>query len=137
MWDADNRVSTTTPSLTYLVMIPIIQRIAQIGIERVDVVQPRKVRENLSQPFLDGLLRELDLAHVKGTDALDFVSRVDDRGSLALGAHEDDVDQIGRRGHRGHLLEIVDGHGCWLARVVVIDRQRTKRMEGTQKKIYV
>ena len=92
-------------------MIPIIQRVAQIGIERMNVVQPRKVGEDLSQPLRDGLLRELDLAHVKGTDALDFVPRMDDRGSLALGAHQDDVDQIGSRGHRGHLLEVVDGHG--------------------------
>ena len=101
--------------MPHLVVIAIVQRVAQIGIERVDVVQTREVGEDLSQPFRDGLLRELDLAHVKGTDALDFVPRVDDRGSLALGAHQDDVDQIGCRGHRGHLLEVVDGHGSsWL-----------------------
>ena len=92
-------------------MIPIVQRVAQIGIERMDVIQPRKVRQNLSQPFLDGLLGKFDLAHVKGPDALDLVPRVDDRRRLALGAHEDDVDQVGCGRHRGHLLEVVDGHG--------------------------
>ena len=92
-------------------MIPIVQRVAQIGIERMDVIQPRKVRQNLSQPFLDGLLGKFDLAHVKGPDALNFVPRVDDRRRLALGAHEDDVDQVGCGRHRGHLLEVVDGHG--------------------------
>mmetsp|Transcript_1305 Transcript_1305/g.3758 ORF Transcript_1305/g.3758 Transcript_1305/m.3758 type:complete len:96 (-) Transcript_1305:35-322(-) len=38
---------------------------------------------------------------------------MDHRRRLALGAHEDDVDQIRRRRHGGHLLEVVDGHG-WL-----------------------
>ena len=92
----------------------------------MDVVQPRKVTENLPEPFRDGLLGELDLAHVKGTDALNFVAGMDDRGGLALGPHQDDVDQIGSRGHGGHLLEVVDGHGggggCLLVLCCVVGR---------------
>ena len=121
-------------------MIPIVQRVAQIGIERMDVIQPRKVRQYLSQPFLDGLLGKFDLAHVKGPDALNFISGMDDRGRLALRPHQDDVDEIGSGGHRGHLLEVVDGHagsggsGCL---VVIGGRlQRTMRMKGTQKIIF-
>lgn len=48
-------------------------------------------------------------------DARDLVPGMDDRGSLALRAGQDDVHKVARRGHGLDLLEIVHHHGCWLA----------------------
>ncbi len=44
-------------------MIPVIQGVAKIGIEGVDIIEAGKVRQNFGQPFRNSLLGELDLSH--------------------------------------------------------------------------
>jgi len=40
---------------------------------------------------------------------------MDDRGSLALRASQDNIHKVTCPGHRLDLLEIIDHHGCWLS----------------------
>ncbi len=65
-------------------MISIVERVAQVGIEGMNVAQSRKVGKHLSETFRDGLLGEFDFAHVEITNKGDFVARMNDRGRAAM-----------------------------------------------------
>ena len=63
-------------------------------------------------------------------DARDLVPGMDDRGSLALRAGQDNVHKVARRRHGLDLLEIVHHHGCWLSSVRVYKGRQVGRKEG-------
>ena len=44
-------------------MIFVVERVTQIGIEGMDVVEAGEIRQNLRKTFRDGLLGEFDLSH--------------------------------------------------------------------------
>lgn len=94
-----------------LVMVLVIQDVHQVGVERVDVLQKQtkhnwesdkspnsldrrlfevtyiklwEVGENLREAVVVVLLRELHLAHVKMSDAVNLVMFVDNCGRLPL-----------------------------------------------------
>lgn len=67
-----------------LVMILIVQHIHQIRIERMHIIQFRKLGQNLRQTIVKTLLCKLDFAHVKRAYPCDFVLFVDDSGRFAL-----------------------------------------------------
>jgi hypothetical protein len=46
-----------------LVVIAIVKSVAQVGIKGMNIVEARKVAQDLSKTFRDGLLCELDLSH--------------------------------------------------------------------------
>ena len=94
-----------------LVVISVVERVAQVGVEGVYVREAGEVVEHGREPLGDRLLGKLDLAHVEGPDAGDLVARMDDRGGAALGPGQDNVDEVVRRRDRGHLLEVVGRHG--------------------------
>ena len=93
-----------------LVVVAVVQHVDQVGVERVDVLEPREVGERERQFLVAGVLHVLDLAHVKLPDAHDVVPGVDDGRRLPLRLREHDVEEVGRRRHGGHLLEVVDHH---------------------------
>ena len=45
------------------VMIAIVESVAEIGVEGMNVIQARKLGQDLTEAFRNGLLRKLDLSH--------------------------------------------------------------------------
>mmetsp|Transcript_38297 Transcript_38297/g.114685 ORF Transcript_38297/g.114685 Transcript_38297/m.114685 type:complete len:752 (-) Transcript_38297:278-2533(-) len=93
-----------------LVVIAIVQDVGQVGIEGMDIREAGKIVEDLSETIRDGLLGELDLAHVERPDASNLVPRMDDGRRPPLRPGQHDVDHLGRPRHRLHLLEVIHGH---------------------------
>mmetsp|Transcript_4667 Transcript_4667/g.9863 ORF Transcript_4667/g.9863 Transcript_4667/m.9863 type:complete len:282 (-) Transcript_4667:279-1124(-) len=95
-----------------LVVIAVVEDVAEVGVEGVDVGEAGGVLEDLGEAFVDGLLGELDLAHVERSDPRDLVPRMNHRGRPTLRPRQHHVHHL-RRGRDGtHLLEVVNGHGC-------------------------
>ena len=63
-------------------------------------------------------------------DARDLVPGMDDRGSLALRAGQDNVHKVARRRHGLDLLEIIHHHGCWLSSVRVYKGRQVGERKG-------
>ena len=78
----------------------------------MDVVETRKVGQNLRELLMALGVRELDLAHVELPNAHDVVAWVNYGGRFALRLREDNVDEVRRSGDGLNLLEIVHDHGC-------------------------
>lgn len=72
-------------------MILIIQRIQQIFMEWVEVIELWKRLQNLPQLLAKGLLGKLDFAEVKGADTADFKAGTDLCWEFSLRPGEDDV----------------------------------------------
>ena len=89
-----------------LEVVAVVEDVHQVRVERVDVVQPREVRQDLRQLLVVVGVRVLDLAHVKLPDADDVVARVDDGRRLPLRLGEYDVDEVLSRRHGLDLLEL-------------------------------
>ena len=60
-----------------LVMVAIIESVAKIRIERVNIIQTRKICQNLAEAFRNGLLCKLDLSHAVSKNKNE---RMSDRG---------------------------------------------------------
>mmetsp|Transcript_25357 Transcript_25357/g.59748 ORF Transcript_25357/g.59748 Transcript_25357/m.59748 type:complete len:390 (+) Transcript_25357:1345-2514(+) len=116
----DERTSRVELSQSEFVVIPVVQGVAKIGIEGMDVVEPRKVGQDGCQSLGNCLLSKFDLPHVEGTDSGNLVPGVDNSWGTTLRSHENNVDQVRRRRHRTHFLKVVDGHGGCLLRCVVL-----------------
>jgi hypothetical protein len=67
-----------------LVVVLVIKHIKQIAIERVDVLDLGEVLQDVCNFFIQSLLAELDLAHVKRSDSTDCIARVYDGGCFSL-----------------------------------------------------
>jgi len=48
-----------------LVMVFVIESIAQIGVKGMNIIEPGEILNDISQTFRDGLLREFDLSHAE------------------------------------------------------------------------
>mmetsp|Transcript_27679 Transcript_27679/g.31048 ORF Transcript_27679/g.31048 Transcript_27679/m.31048 type:complete len:118 (+) Transcript_27679:1930-2283(+) len=77
----------------------------------MDIVEARKVCQYGRQSLGNCLLGKLNLSHVERTNPCYFVSRVDDSRSTTLCPHQNNINEIWRRRHRTHFLEVVYGHG--------------------------
>mmetsp|Transcript_2002 Transcript_2002/g.3196 ORF Transcript_2002/g.3196 Transcript_2002/m.3196 type:complete len:276 (-) Transcript_2002:112-939(-) len=94
-----------------LIVIPVVQRVAQISIERMDIIEAGEISQNGRQSLRNCLLCEFDLSHVEGPDPRNLVSRMNDCWSAALRPHQNNVNQFRCSRHRAHFLEVVDWHG--------------------------
>ena len=93
-----------------LEVVAVVQHIDQVRVERVDIVEPREVGEDLSELLAVGRVRELNLAHVELADAHNVVAGVHHRRCLALRLREHHIDEVGCGGHGLDLLEVVHDH---------------------------
>ena len=66
------------------VMILVVQHVDQIRVERMYLVQTRKLIDDSAQFLVDRLLRELHLTHVKLTNTCDLISGMNHLYSLLL-----------------------------------------------------
>lgn len=73
-------------------------------------VQDGKLCEHELQFIVDGLLSELDFAHVKLSERGDVVALVNDRGSLTLRAGQHDIHKCLRIRDGRDLLEVIVDH---------------------------
>ena len=96
-----------------LVMVPVVQDVHEVSVERVNIVKLRKLGQNGGEFVVKRLLGELDLSGVKPTNSGYFEVLADDGRSFPLGARENYVDKVLRGGHHSDLLEIVITHPCW------------------------
>jgi hypothetical protein len=90
-----------------LVVVLVIKHIKQIAIERVDVLDLGEVLQDVCNFFIQSLLAELDLAHVKRSDSTDCIARVYDGGCFSLSLWQNDVDQLCGWGDYLYRFEIV------------------------------
>jgi len=82
----------------------------EITIERVDVIQSRKLIYDGRELFIEVLLGIPNLAHIKLTNAGDSISLVDNCRCLPLGAGQDYVNEVLPRRDNRDLLKIVLHH---------------------------
>ena len=95
-----------------LVVVPVVEDVHQICVERVDVLQLWKLGQNDGQLLVEAGLRKLDLAHVESPDSADLEVPVHHRRRLPLRLGQDDVGEVLRRRDDGNLLEVVVRHLC-------------------------
>mmetsp|Transcript_26169 Transcript_26169/g.55211 ORF Transcript_26169/g.55211 Transcript_26169/m.55211 type:complete len:235 (+) Transcript_26169:1681-2385(+) len=93
-----------------LVVIAIVERVAEVGVEGMDVGQAGKVGEHGREAVGDGLLGEFDFAHVKVANPRNLVSGMDHRRRPSLRPRQDDVHEIVRAWHGCHFFKVVDRH---------------------------
>jgi len=91
-------------------MIPIVENVHQVGVERMDVFQLGELGQNDGQLLVEAGLSEFDLSHVEGTNSADLEMSVNNGRSLALSLGQDDVGEVRRRRHDRNLLEVVVRH---------------------------
>ena len=95
-----------------LVVVPVVEDVHQICVERVDVLQLWKLGQDDGQLLVEAGLRKLDLAHVESPDSADLEVPVHHRRRFPLRLGQDDVGEVLRRRDDGNLLEVVVRHLC-------------------------
>ena len=111
-------------------MVPVVEYVEQIRIERMHVVDLGEIVQDDRQPVVPDRRDGLDLAHVELADAGDGPAVVDDRGGGALGLGEDDVDKVLGRGDDLDGLEVVGRHFfLFFSKVVEVEKERQKKNE--------
>mmetsp|Transcript_24946 Transcript_24946/g.47820 ORF Transcript_24946/g.47820 Transcript_24946/m.47820 type:complete len:257 (+) Transcript_24946:1583-2353(+) len=93
-----------------LVVISVVEGVAEVGVEGVDVGEAREVGEHGRESVRDCLLGEFDFAHVKVTNSRNLVTGMNHRRSSSLRSRQHDIHEIVCARHRGHLLEVVYRH---------------------------
>lgn len=68
-----------------LVVILVIEHIEQVTIKWMNVFNLGEVFKNVSNLFVQCLLTELNLTHVKGSDSTDCIARMYDGWGFSLG----------------------------------------------------
>lgn len=91
------------------VMVLVVQDVEERREERVKVVENRELGDDLAELLIKSVLGKLDLSHVEVPNTRDFEVLVDNSGGLSHGCVEDDIDKVGRCGHRRDALETCDG----------------------------
>lgn len=94
-------------SQSQFVMVLVVEHVEQISVERVNILDFREMLQSITQFFGDGVLAELDLAHIERSYSGDGIAGVHDSGGFALGLGEHDVDEIGSGRDHLDVLEIV------------------------------
>jgi hypothetical protein len=82
----------------------------QIAIERMDVIQSRKLIYDGGQLLIEVLLGIPNLAHIELANAVDSIALVDNSRCLPLSAGQDYVDEVLPRRDNSDLLEIILHH---------------------------
>mmetsp|Transcript_13757 Transcript_13757/g.26671 ORF Transcript_13757/g.26671 Transcript_13757/m.26671 type:complete len:232 (+) Transcript_13757:1470-2165(+) len=77
-----------------LVVVAIVENVAEVTVEGVDVVELGEVVENPAKTLGEGLSSELHLAHVECTDTANGITLVHDGRRLALRLAQDDVQEV-------------------------------------------
>lgn len=91
-------------------MVPVVEHVHEIRVKGMHIVELRKFVQDGRQLVVERLLGELDLSGVELADSGYLEVFADDRRRLALGAREDNVDEVlGGRNHRD-LLEVIVAH---------------------------
>mmetsp|Transcript_9318 Transcript_9318/g.19659 ORF Transcript_9318/g.19659 Transcript_9318/m.19659 type:complete len:220 (+) Transcript_9318:304-963(+) len=93
-----------------LVVISIVEGVAEVGVEGMDVGEAGEVGEHRRESVRDCLLGEFDFAHVKVTNSRNLVTGMDHRRRPSLRSRQHDIHQIVCARHRGHFLEVVHRH---------------------------
>lgn len=92
------------------VVILVVEHMKQIAIERMDVIQSRKLIYDGGQLLIEVLLGIPNLAHIELADAVDSIALVDNSRCLPLSAGQDYVDEVLPRRDNSDLLEIILHH---------------------------
>mmetsp|Transcript_36018 Transcript_36018/g.76805 ORF Transcript_36018/g.76805 Transcript_36018/m.76805 type:complete len:233 (-) Transcript_36018:65-763(-) len=90
-----------------LVVIAIVQDVAEISVEGMDVVDLREVLQDLAELFAIRSLTELNLPHVEVSNSGNLEARVDHSRGLAVGLGQTYVHELLRRGDGLDLFELV------------------------------
>lgn len=93
-----------------LVVVPVVENVHEVGVERMNIVELRKFVQDGRQLVVERLLGEFDLSRVELANSGYLEVLADDGGRLALGAREDDIDEILGGGNHRDLLEVVVTH---------------------------
>ena len=88
-------------------MILIVEHVEEITIERMYVIQSRKLINDGGELFIKVLLGIPKLVHIKLSNAGDSISLVDNSRCLPLSAGQDYVNDVLPRRDNSDLLEIV------------------------------
>jgi hypothetical protein len=91
-------------------VILVIEHMEQIAIERMDVIQSRKLIYDGGQLLIEVLLGIPNLTHVELADAIDSITLVDNSRCLPLSAGQDYVNEVLPRRDNSDLLEIILHH---------------------------
>mmetsp|Transcript_45283 Transcript_45283/g.98246 ORF Transcript_45283/g.98246 Transcript_45283/m.98246 type:complete len:420 (-) Transcript_45283:60-1319(-) len=94
-----------------LVMVPVVEHIAQVRIERVNIVDHREILQDFCELFVECGLRVLDLAHVKRTNTSDLELGVNLGGRLPLHPRQHDINEIFGIWYGLDFFEFVQRHG--------------------------
>lgn len=66
------------------VMVFVVEDIEEVAVKGVNVFDFGEVFEDVGDFFVEGLLAELDFAHVKGSDSADGIARMYDGRCFSL-----------------------------------------------------
>jgi hypothetical protein len=91
-------------------VITVIKDVFEVGIERVNIINPREFSEYLAELLVVRGLAELDLAHVEVSNARDLETRVDNCRSLPVCLGQRNVDEFLGIWHCLKLFELVHIH---------------------------
>lgn len=97
-------------SKSQFVMVPVIENIHEVTVERMDVLQLGELGENDGQLLIETGLGEFDLPHVKSANSTNLEVAMDHGRGLALGLGQDDVGEVAGGRDDRDLLEVVVRH---------------------------
>ena len=76
-----------------LIMVFVVENVHQIGVERMYIIQLRKILNDLRKTVMETLLGKLHFAHIKSTNSGNFVVFMDYGGSFPLSFRQHNVDE--------------------------------------------
>jgi len=85
-------------------MIRIVERVHQILVEWMNVLQSREAIENGQELFTESLLRKFHLSGIKCSYATNFKPRADLRGKSSLRSTKDNIEKLLASGYRLDLI---------------------------------
>lgn len=92
------------------VMIPIVENIHEVTVERMDVLQLGELGENDGQLLVETGLSEFDFPHVESTNSANLEMAMNHGWCLTLSLGQDDVGEVAGGRHDRNLLEVVVRH---------------------------
>ncbi|EEQ37900.1 conserved hypothetical protein [Clavispora lusitaniae ATCC 42720] len=91
-------------SQRHFVVVFLIQRVHQVSVERMHVVDVGEPRQHVCELLSKTFSGKLDFSHVKRPDTGDFEPGSDDRRGFSSGSIEHDIQHIVGRGHGGNVF---------------------------------
>jgi len=86
------------------VVVAVVEGVAEVGVEGVDVGEAGKVGEHFGEAFGDCLLGEFDLSHVERSNSINLVPRMNYCWCTSLGPSQDYIHQFCGGRYRTYLL---------------------------------